>query len=249
MTVYTVDHTPGGTAVRSCECGKEWLAALNAKGRELGLVKEKFDILQGGYRHGATSASAGTHDGGGAFDFADFSDKAVTLFRQMGGAAWHRTVAQGFSGPHCHCILVGCPHHPSADYQVTAYRQGYNGLGNGGRKGVDDGPQVSPIRTYAQGITWANSHRNELFTVAQYDELMKAIKDAQNQAHYDAGSTQKLIKSANQNAHHDAGSTQKAIAGIPAKVVNGILGVKWGDSKENLGTLLTDLRKRFYGSK
>ena len=228
MGIQVVDHTPAGVEVLSCECGARWLSALNEKGRQLGYIREKFDIYQGGYRHGQTSASAGTHDGGGAFDFADYSERAVRLFREMGGAAWHRTTAQGFSGDHCHCILVGCPHHPSADYQVTAYRQGYNGLGDGW-KGRDDGPRVH-IRSWSDGIVWAGME-GEL-TVAQIDDLIKLIKAGQEQTHYDIG------------------QTQKSIDGLPVKVVSKILAVKWGNAKNaTLGNFLTDVRSKFYGGK
>jgi len=156
-----------------------WFPAVQEMAIARGIVKESIDIAQGGYRGGATSASAGTHDGGGAFDFVQYSDDLVTLVRQMGGAGWHRTTAQGFSGPHLHIELVGCPHHPSADYQVEAYTDGYNGLGNGW-KGRDDGPRVNPIRTWSQGIAWAKTQLNELeLTVSQYTDLRAILVENQ----------------------------------------------------------------------
>lgn len=223
-------HTPGGTPVYTCSCGMAWFPVIQELAIARGIVKKSIDIAQGGYRGGATSASAGTHDGGGAFDFVQYSDDLVTLVRQMGGAGWHRTTAQGFSGPHLHIELVGCPHHPSADYQVEAYKDGYNGLGNGW-KGRDDGPRVSPIRTWSQGIAWAKTQLNELeLTVSQYTDIMKKLDAIHDQTHYDAGVTQRSI------------STVRAdIKAIPSKTVSALLAVKWGVKENTLGALLTRL--------
>ena len=225
-----VDWTPDGTPVYSCDCGAKWLPALNAKGRELGIISEKFDVLQGGYRHGATAASAGTHDGGGAFDLAQYDDDTVRLVREMGGAGWHRTVAQGFDGDHCHIELIGCPHHPSADYQIVAYRDGYDGFGVDGYGGKDDGPRPDVIRTWGAGIEWANIGGLEL-TMGQYEDIMAELKAIHTQTHYDSGVVQNAIKD------------------LPGKTVSRLLAVKWGDPNNNLGQMLTDIRKRLYGGK
>lgn len=109
-------------------------------------------ITQGCYNAGGVAASAGTHDGGGAVDIRarDLTGaqiaEAVLKLRHVGFAAWHRTPAQGNWVEHIHCIAIGCPDLSSgAAYQVTAYKNGRNGLANNGK---DDGP-----RTYV-GWTW-----------------------------------------------------------------------------------------------
>lgn len=257
--IYIVDHTPGGTPVYSCACGKQWLAALNAKGRELGIVKNKFDVLQGGYRNSQTAASASTHNGGGCFDLAQYDDKTVLLVRNMGGAGFPRTVAQGFSGPHCHIELDGCPHHPGneGDYQVTAYRAGYNGLGDG-YKARDTAPRPSVFRTWSQGIAWSNiSDEGDLeLSDSQFNQIMALLKANQSQTHGDIGATQtkvdavnKLLQTTKDQVHHDIGTTQVKIDSTPAKTVNSILAVKFGDAANTLGKFLGDVRNKFYGSK
>lgn len=109
-------------------------------------------ITQGCYNAGGVAASAGTHDGGGAVDIRarDLSDaqiaEAVLKLRHVGFAAWHRLPSQGPWVEHIHCIAIGCPDLSSgAAYQVTAYKEGLNGLAN---RGKDDGP-----RTYVDW-TW-----------------------------------------------------------------------------------------------
>lgn len=193
-SVYTVDHTPGGTPVYSCACGKEWLKYYNLMAIKRGIVKSKIDVMQGGYRNGATAASAGTHNGGGAFDFAQYSDEAIKLAREMGSASWHRYTWQGFS-PHHHAILIGCPHHPGADYQVEAYKDGYDGLGNGWKR-KDDGARVSPIRTWSQGVAWAKQQLGEGddLTSKEADAIRAQMRENQSQLHHDIGVVQNQIK-------------------------------------------------------
>lgn len=103
-------------------------------------------VVQGSYNAGGVSASAGTHDGGGAIDVAVPSGKAaevVRALREVGFAAWHRLPSQGPWGEHIHAIAIGDPELSSgAEQQVRAYYAGLNGLASGGR---DDGPRLDPI--------------------------------------------------------------------------------------------------------
>lgn len=131
-------------------------------------------ITQGCYNAGGVAASAGTHDGGGAVDIRarDLSDaqikEAVLKLRHVGFAAWHRTPAQGNWVEHIHCIAIGCPDLSSgAAYQVTAYKNGRNGLANNGK---DDGP-----RTYV-GWTW-EKYKKTYPDLLTEDEL--SAKDVQ----------------------------------------------------------------------
>jgi hypothetical protein len=109
-------------------------------------------ITQGGFNAGGVSASAGTHDGGGALDISvrgmSEEDKivAVRRLRQVGFAAWHRLPSQGPWVEHIHCIAVGCSSlSAGAARQVVAYHKGKNGLANGA---PDDGDQLYVKNTW-----------------------------------------------------------------------------------------------------
>ena len=175
MSKILVDHTPGGIPVYSCECGAEWLPLLNRMGVKLGIVKNKFDIWQGGYRNGATRASAGTHDGGGVFDFAQHDDATLRLMRMAGSANWYRPTISGEN----HGVLVDCIHHPSADYQVDAYRAGYDGLGYLGRMNRYPYWRPSPIPSWRQGVVWMKLQLGDDLTVADISQLRKDIATTQ----------------------------------------------------------------------
>ncbi|MFC0624275.1 hypothetical protein [Kribbella deserti] len=108
------------------------------------LTKFELDLMQGSYNRGGVSASAGTHDGGGAIDVraAGLTPKqrrdVVLALRKVGFAAWLRTPAQGDWPWHIHAIAVGDKDlSRGAAQQVREYRRGLNGLAN---RGPDDGP-------------------------------------------------------------------------------------------------------------
>ena len=116
------------------------------------LAKLQFTIMQGSYNKGGVTASAGTHDGGGAIDVAAAQltaaqRKAVVLaLRQVGFAAWLRTPSQGKWPYHVHAIAVGDKDlSRGAAHQVAEYRRCKNGLAN---RGKDDGPPGY------YGMTW-----------------------------------------------------------------------------------------------
>lgn len=101
----------------------------------------RFRITQGSYNKGGVSASAGTHDAGGAVDIStkwNYNYVPMTAKRRnimlralkdAGFAAWYRTVEQGFTSNHVHAIAIGCKDLPSlAKAQVTDYDNHKNGL-------------------------------------------------------------------------------------------------------------------------
>lgn len=106
-------------------------------------------VLQGSYNGGANrvSASAGTHDGGGAVDLAPYDwQRKVRAAREVGFAAWHRLPSQGPWQEHIHMILIGDARmSPSAAQQVVAYRNGRDGLVDNAR---DTFPRPKPIPTF-----------------------------------------------------------------------------------------------------
>lgn len=150
----------------------------------------KFRLTQGSYNAGAVEKSAGTHDGGGAVDIAlkDATTGAVfpkvrrevirSATRQVGFASWIRDPSQADWPWHCHGIAVGDQDlsEDAAD-QVAAYFNNRNGLVSNGR---DDGPRAWV------GMTWEKYHAahpdapEEMFTVNQYETLLKAINDQGN---------------------------------------------------------------------
>ena len=117
----------------------DWLtrAALEDTAKRLGY---DLTVLQGSFNAGGVSASAGTHDGGGAVDLApwDWQNKVREL-RRTGFAAWHRPAIAGLWGEHIHCILMGDRLlSAGAKTQVAEYLRGENGLAN---HAADDGPR------------------------------------------------------------------------------------------------------------
>jgi len=106
-------------------------------------------VYQGSYSTNV-AGSAGTHAGGGAVDFATWDAATIQVMRECGGAAWHRTPAQGPWIEHAHVIILGCPHVSLAAHaQRVDYQQGRNGLAN---NGPDDGPHV-PYITWKDAMT------------------------------------------------------------------------------------------------
>lgn len=102
-------------------------------------------VIQGSYNAGGVSASAGTHDGGGAIDVAATSNpsEVVRALREVGFAAWYRSPSQGPWNAHIHAIAIKDPDLSSgAKSQVQQYYEGKNGLAN---RGKDDGPRLNPI--------------------------------------------------------------------------------------------------------
>ena len=108
-----------------------------------------LNVVQGSYNQGGVSASAGTHDGGGAVDISvrNLTNKqkkaAVHTLREVGFAAWYRDSSQGPWSDHIHAIAIGDPEMSAgAASQVRAYFAGLNGLAS---QGPDDGPKFDPI--------------------------------------------------------------------------------------------------------
>jgi hypothetical protein len=116
----------------------------------------KLSITQGSY-NASVEQSGGTHDGGGAVDFAPVGGdikQIVLVLRRLGAAAWFRPElwrdGKRIWGPHIHMVMID--HRtasPAAKDQIVAYRAGRNGLAGGN---PDDGPRVRirpfPYRLY-----------------------------------------------------------------------------------------------------
>lgn len=157
-----------------CECMVATLPMIEDRLRVAGLIRQDLSglIAQGGYSRG--KLSAGTHAGGGAIDVAHHlvnTPARVRLWRTCGIAMWERTEKDSPSfGPgnrHGHGIWIGCPHlHPEAAFQVSAYRNGRDGL-------VRNGPDRYPR---PQIVTWRealDTWRTEQDRAQQEEDEMK----------------------------------------------------------------------------
>lgn len=111
-----------------------------------GREKEGMTIVQGSYNGGGVAASAGTHDGGGAFDLTPFNDKnRVKVLRLLGTTTNIRPTIRGLWSRHLHGIVVGDGSASrGAKGQATEYLGGGDGL-RGNAKDPDWRPSVLPI--------------------------------------------------------------------------------------------------------
>ena len=100
-------------------------------------AKFTFTIKQGSY-HPGVGASAGTHDGGGAVDFAPPADPVqretmLIALKDAGFAAWHRAPLANVWGEHIHAVAFGCKDLATvARHQLVAFDNGHDGLKDNG---------------------------------------------------------------------------------------------------------------------
>ena len=106
----------------------------------------ELSVSQGSYNSGV-SASAGTHDGGGAVDLSAFDWKnKVHAGRAVGFAMWHRPAIAGLWPEHIHGIAIGDKEMSSgAAAQVVDYRNHRDGLASHAR---DDTWHPDPIPNF-----------------------------------------------------------------------------------------------------
>lgn len=155
----------------ACTCLAAWLPAFEAA---IGRSLRWFQLI------GDAPASANFHKGGGSGDCEPLSEDELRTARNMGGAAWNRWWTNNY---HCHIRLNGCPHNTIAQPQVTDLNAGRDGTGplydnrgepdNGPRKGVH-----WPLRTWREGIEWANQQEEDEMTPEQEERLTKGFTAA-----------------------------------------------------------------------
>lgn len=146
------------------------VAAIEAAEDLLGF---KLTIAQGSYNT-TVSASAGTHDGGGAVDVmpTDRPARVVRALRTVGFAAWHRLPSQGPWGEHIHAVQIGNARlAPVAARQVTAYRNGRDGLAD---NAPDPTWRPNPIPTF--------NYQEDWLEMASKDDVKAAVVEALNEA-------------------------------------------------------------------
>lgn len=154
-TIHTRGYGPFRGRV-ACDCLRAWLPVFEAELKRRGEIRESIDIAQ---LTGGAPQSGGTHTQGGAADIWQRGRVVIHVAREMGAAAHDRPENWDGRGgdAHTHLVLKGCPHSGPARYQVVALETPphYNGLGAGGRGGLDRGPEPKRLRTWTAGIRWA----------------------------------------------------------------------------------------------
>jgi peptidoglycan hydrolase-like protein with peptidoglycan-binding domain len=118
------------------------------------LLGRQLVLSQGSYNPGGDPTSAGTHDGGGVVDVSvkgmtsAYRVKVAKTLRTVGFAAWVRNPSQADWPWHIHAVALSDTDLSSqAQHQAGDYYLGKNGLA---RRGPDDGPKVTPIRTWEE---------------------------------------------------------------------------------------------------
>ena len=161
-------------------------ASMLAEAERLANVEDpsigRFNLTQGSFSH-SVGASAGTHDGPGAFDMYTRSYSAAQketiglALRQVGFASWLRRKSQGPWDEHWHGIAIGTKGLPSvAASQVQNYLDGLNGLrGNG--KDTDKRPEE--IRTWEEYQKEQGAAADRPATPAEPDQLAADTTDNQ----------------------------------------------------------------------
>jgi hypothetical protein len=152
---FTVPHAVGpGTRVnagKGITIDTRTRSMLAAAGK---ILSRKLVLSQGSYNPGGDPSSAGTHDGGGVVDISvagmtsAYRVKVAKALRTVGFAAWVRNPSQGDWPWHIHAAAISDTDLSSqAQHQTGDYYLGKNGLANGA---ADDGPKVTPIRTWEE---------------------------------------------------------------------------------------------------
>lgn len=103
----------------------------------------ELHVMQGSYNT-TVSASAGTHNGGGAVDVSPTNyQEVVAQLRAVGFAAWHRYYTPNVWPEHVHAIAIGDPELSSgAETQVHEYYSSQDGLAD---HAGDNAPRPSPV--------------------------------------------------------------------------------------------------------
>lgn len=174
--VYIGTNYRGRDAYLAETPAKWWALWKQAVARDLPDIE--LVIIQAA---GNASASAGTHADGWAIDLQTWHlsgpqiERLVAHARKYGASGtWYRTPAQGFD-PHIHAALDPGSGWTNSSYQIAAVRAGYNGLGNGGRRGRDTHPAPAHWITAAAGITLMEQEGDDI--MASKDEVKQWVKE------------------------------------------------------------------------
>lgn len=158
LTTFTF---PGRKTTHGCRHMAVWLPLFSELCRLEGLVRSHLDVTQVA---GDYEKSGGTHREGTAADVEQDAVRVSELAREAGApASWPRGESYGQPSMRRHSHLAldcSCP--SGADYQITAVKAGYNGLGTGGRGGKDYIRRPSVWRNYTTGVAWMRARIAQL---------------------------------------------------------------------------------------
>lgn len=137
-------------------------------------------IVQGSFNGGGVSASAGTHDGGGAGDLTAHNQKnRVKVLRLLGVAAWYRPTMKNVWSAHIHFVVIGDPTvSRGAAAQVSAYKSNRNGLANNA-KDPDWRPigvNITFVVNASTGTRYASTNTNMYSQPYGASTKVKALK-------------------------------------------------------------------------
>jgi len=149
-------RSDGKTQRVACPPLAQWLQAYDA----LQVFRGRGHVTYYQTQGTGVAASGPTHDCGSADDTEYTCDAAIMDAREMGAVQWHRIPGRDgwpSSGANHNHRVLPCGYNSCNQYQIDAYLAGYNGLGGGGRAARDRLPRPSVIRTWQQGIAWAQA--------------------------------------------------------------------------------------------
>ena len=233
--VIRIGTETSGDPAYACQHMAAWWPLFKA------IVKQDLNLdLEIIQALGGATASAGTHGPPGtALDlrsrkFTTAQTLAVVARARKYGApaTWLRTKAQGFD-PHVHLVL-DCPCISPADYQITAVKQGYNGLGSGGRGGTDTHPKPDVWRTHAQGIALMQQEDDDMaMTPTERAALIADIAEASRAKIFEQRMTGHEIDPARKPTLHDY-----LVQTLPARTAAAVHGQWLGSSGPTIGVAL-----------
>lgn len=167
----------------ACPCQVIWLPVYEDELQRRGILTGTLPIAQ---LIGGAAASGNTHINGGAADFwfrGRQAEQAMAVARELGAdATFHRLPNWDGKGgdEHNHSVLTDCPHNGPARYQIDAVRDGFNGLGTGGRGARDTGPRPLSGRTWREGVAWAKQLQEDDMADSASQQKLDAILNGVN---------------------------------------------------------------------
>ena len=160
MALVPVVYSTGGPVLASsgaqrvaCTHLAQWLTVYDA----LQVARGRGHVVYYQTQGTGVAASGGTHDCGSAWDMEYTGTAPIMDAREMGAADWPRLHSNGWvGGEHVHGV-IRCGDNSCNGYQYTAWLSGHNGLGLNGVGAGDPLPKPSVIRTWEDGIAWAQA--------------------------------------------------------------------------------------------
>lgn len=138
--------------------------------KKFGGESSPITLIQGSYNGGVVAQSAGTHDGGGAFDLtAHNAANRLWVLRLLGAPTWDRKTIPRVWNRHLHGLVQGDgTTSEGAKRQLRAYKNGKNGMAG---NGPDDGPRLSVVPYFV--APWKKAGATGVFYLKQRHKAYK----------------------------------------------------------------------------